>query len=145
MASLSSVLTDPAKRRAVVDEGVLVIEAEVADKSGLSGMAIKTAYAMVKKVKPGFVGGAMNHLLDDFARQVDPFWADCQKNGTDARAYFTRHAGPVSEALLKITDERARNAAGPVRSTYDKLRPEASKHVQAAMPRVAELLKKHAS
>jgi len=145
MASLSTVVADPTKRRAVVDEGVAVIEAEVADKSGLSGMAIKTAYAMVKKVKPGFVVGAMNHLLDDFARQVDPFWADCQKNGTDARVFFTRHSVAVSEALLKITDERARGAAGPVRSTYDKLRPEASKHVQSAMPRIADLLKKHAS
>lgn len=145
MASLSAIVANPTKRRAVVDEGVAVIEAEVADKSGLSGMAIKTAFAMVKKIKPGFVGGAMNHLLDDFARQVDPFWADCQKSGADARGYFTRNAGAVSEALLKITDERARSASGPARSTYDKLRPEASKHVQAAMPRIADLLKKHAS
>jgi hypothetical protein len=145
MASLSSVLADPPRRRKVVDDGVLMIEAEVADKSGLSGMAIKGAFAMVQKVKPGFVGGTLNHLLDDFAKQVDPFWADCQGQGAEPRAFFARRGSEVANALLKITDDRARNANGPVRNTYDKLRPQAQKHVQDAMPRLADLLKKHAS
>ena len=145
MASLATVLADPTKRRRVVDDGVAMIEAEVADKSGLSGMAIKGGFAVVQKVKPGFVGGALNHLLDDFARQVDPFWADCQAKGEDPRKFFGQHGPAIANALLKITDERARNAVGPVRSTYDRLRPEASKHVVAAMPRLADLLRKHAS
>lgn len=145
MASLASVLADPAKRRRVVDDGVAMIEAEVADKSGLSGLAIKGGFAMVQKVKPGFVGGALNHLLDDFAKQVDPYWADCQAKGEDARKFFNQHGAAIANSLLKITDDRARNAVGPVRSTYDKLRPEASKHVVSAMPRLADLVKKHAS
>ena len=145
MASLAEVLADPAKRKRVVDDGVAMIEAEVADKSGLSGMAIKTAFAMVQKVKPGFVGGTLNHLLDDFAKKVDPFWAECQAEKADARSFFSRKGPAIAEALLSITDGRARTAHGPVRSTYDKLRPEAAKHVTAAMPRLADLLRKHAS
>lgn len=145
MASLSEVLADPAKRKRVVDDGVAMIEAEVADKSGLSGIAIKTAFKMVQSVKPGFVGGTLNHLLDDFAKKVDPFWADCQAQKADPRGFFTRNGTSVADALLSITDGRARNASGPIRSTYDKLRPEAQKHVVSAMPRLADLLKKHAS
>lgn len=145
MATLTSVLTDPVKRRRVVDDGVAMIEAEVADKSGLSGMAIKGAFAMVQKLRPGFVGGALNHLIDDFAKQVDPFWTEQQATGGDPRAFFTRNGARISDALLQITDGRARGASGPVRSTYDKLRPQAQKHVQDAMPRLADLLKKHAS
>jgi hypothetical protein len=122
-----------------------MIEAEVADKSGLSGMAIKAAFGMVQKIRPGFVGGALNHLLDEFAVQVDPFWADCQSKGTDARSYFVQNGSKVANALLKITDMRSKGAAGPVRKTYDQLRPQAEKHVEAAMPRLADLLKKHAS
>lgn len=144
MASLTDVIADPNRRRAVVDDGVLVIEAEVADKSGLSGMAIKTAFAMVNRVKPGFVGGALNHLLDDFAKKVDPFWAASVAEGGDASKNFQKKGPQVAEALLSITDARARSASGPVRGTYDKLRPEASKHVLVAMPRVAGLLKKYA-
>ncbi len=145
MPSLSEVVADPARRKRVVDDGVAVIEAEVADKGGLSGLAIKAAFAMVQRLKPGFVGGTLNHLLNDFARQIDPFWADCQATQEATRTYFVRRAPTVADALLKITDDRARTAAGPVRNTYDKLRPQAQKHVQEAMPRLADLLKKHAS
>lgn len=145
MASLSEVLADPTKRRRVVDDGVAMIEAEVADKGGLSGLAIKGAFGMVQKIKPGFVGGTLNHLLDDFAKKVDPYWADCQAQKADPRAFFTKNGTAIADALLSITDDRARNAHGPVRSTYDKLRPEAQKHVVTAMPRLADLLKKHAS
>jgi hypothetical protein len=145
MASLSEVLADPSKRKRVVDDGVAMIEAEVSDKSGLSGIAIKTAFAMVQKVKPGFVGGTLNHLLDDFAKKVDPFWLDCQAQKADPRGFFGKNGASVADALLSITDGRARNASGPIRNTYDKLRPEASKHVVSAMPRLADLLRKHAS
>lgn len=145
MPSLSDVLADPNRRRRVVDDGVDVIKAEVSDKSGLSGIAIKTAFAMVSQVKPGFIGGALNHLMDDFATKIDPFWADCQATGADARGYFVKNGTKVADALLQITDARARGASGPVRSAYDKLRPEGQKHVVAAMPRLAELVRKHAS
>lgn len=145
MATLLEVISDPARRRNVVDDGVEVIEAEVASKSGLSGMALKAAYAMVKGVRPGFVGGALNHLLDDFARQVDPHWTQAKAAGGDPVKSFSGRATQVADALLSITDQRARGASGPVRTTYDKLRPEAKKHVEAAIPRVAGLLKKYAS
>ena len=145
MPSLSEVLSDAARRRKVVDDGVSVIEAEVADKGGLSGMAIKGAFAMVQKVKPGFVGGTLNHLLDDFAKKIDPFWATCQAEKADPKGFFVKNASSVADALLSITDARARNAAGPLRNTYDKLRPQAQKHVVEAMPRLAGLLQRHAS
>ncbi|MFN7146710.1 MAG: DUF6918 family protein [Myxococcota bacterium] len=145
MPSLSEVLSDSARRKRVVDDGVAMIEAEVADKSGLSGMAIKTAFAMVQKVKPGFVGGTLNHLLDDFAKKVDPFWLQCLEQKAEPRAFFVKNGTAIADALLSITDGRARNASGPIKSTYDKLRPEAQKHVVAAMPRLSDLLRKHAS
>ncbi len=145
MPSLTEVLADPSKRKRVVDDGVAMIEAEVADKGGLSGIAIKTAFGMVQKVKPGFVGGTLNHLLDDFAKKVDPFWLDCLNQKAEPRAFFVKNGASVADALLSITDGRAKNASGPIRNTYDKLRPEAQKHVVAAMPRLADLLRKHAS
>jgi hypothetical protein len=145
MPSLSEVLSDPARRRKVVDDGVAVIEAEVADKGGLSGFAIKGAFGMVQKVKPGFVGGTLNHLLDDFAKKIDPFWIDCLAQKADPRSFFVKNGTPIANALLSITDDRARHAAGPVRNTYDKLRPQAEKHVVDAMPRLAGLLQRHAS
>ena len=40
MTSLADVLTSDDKRRQVVDDCVVVLDQEVADKSGLSGIAI---------------------------------------------------------------------------------------------------------
>ncbi len=145
MGSLVETVKDPAKRKLVVDAGVRLIEAEVADKGGLSGIAIKGAFKLVSGVKPGFVGGTLNHLLDDFSAKVDPFWADCQAKREEPRGYFVRRGNEIANALLSITDDRAKNARGPVKSTYDKLRPEAVKHVTTAMPRLADMVKTHAS
>ncbi|MSQ02293.1 MAG: hypothetical protein EXR71_10455 [Myxococcales bacterium] len=144
MGSLVETLRDAGKRRAVVDAGVRVIEQEVADKSGLSGLAIKGTFKVVQRLKPGFVPQALNHLMDDFAAKIDPFWLDCQATREEPRGYFTRRGSEIANALLSITDERARRGQGPARSAYEKLRPEGAKHVVSAMPRLADLCRVHA-
>ena len=145
MGSLVEVLKDDGKRRQIIDAGVKVIEQEVADKGGLSGMAIKTAFRVVQGLKPGFVPMALNHLMDDFAKKIDPFWLDCQANGAEPRGYFQRRGTEIAQALLSITDERARRGEGPARSAYERLRPEGVKHVTVAMPRLADLCRTWAS
>ncbi|MCB9780635.1 MAG: hypothetical protein H6742_18855 [Alphaproteobacteria bacterium] len=146
MGSLVEVIKDDNKRRAVVADCEQLIEAEVRDKSGLSGIAIKAGFATVKGLRPGMIPMAMNHLLDDFAAKVEPFWQECQAQGKDARVYFTAKKGEIANALLTITDDRAKRSSHKVLvKTYGKLRPSAIEHVGAAMPRFADLVKKHAS
>lgn len=146
MGSLVEVIKDHARRRAVVDDCVLLIEAEVSDKSGLSGMAIKAGYKTVKGISPHTIPMAMDHLLDDFAAKIEPYWQECQAQGKDPRAYFSARRADVANALLGITDARAARAKNKViGATYSKLRPMAADHVGAAMPRFADLVKKHAS
>src|SRR5690242_9550291 len=55
MATLAEVLTSDAKKAAVVDDCCTLIDQEVSDKGGLSGIAIKAGYSAVKGIKPGFV------------------------------------------------------------------------------------------
>ena len=51
----------------------------------------------------------------------------------------------VADALLHITDERAKTAKRPaVTGAYNKLRPMAKKQVEAACPRLSRLLERHA-
>ncbi len=145
MGSLAEVLKDEGKRRQIVDAGVKVIEQEVADKSGLTGLAIKATFRLVQGIKPGFVPMTLHHLIDDFAKKIDPFWLECQAQGAEPRSYFQRRGPEVAQALLSITDERARRAHGPARSAYEKLRPEGVKHVTVAMPRLADLCRTWAS
>lgn len=145
MGSLFDVTRDPAKRKAVVDDCCALIDAEVSDKGGLTGIAIKTAFATVKGVKPGMIPMSMDHLLDDFSKQLDPFWAECQKGTEPPRAFFTRKKEAVANALLAITDDRARKSSHTVLvKAYQGLRGKAVDHIGAAMPRFADLLVKHA-
>ena len=101
MAALSEVVKDPAKRRAVVDDCTALIDAEVGDKRGLTGVAIKAAYMTVKNIKPGFIASAMNDLLDPFSQKVDPFWADFAKH--DGKSPFlSRHLADTSRTFTEM-------------------------------------------
>jgi hypothetical protein len=146
VAALSDVVKDPAKRRKVVDDCVAMIDAEVGDKRGLTGAAIKAAYMTVKNIKPGFVGSAMNDLLDPFSQKVDPFWADCQAKKSNARQFFSLKKTEIANALLSITDARADRSEHKVLvKAYHRLRPQAVNHIGDAMPRLADVIVKHAS
>jgi hypothetical protein len=141
--SLQDSLSDPAKNTALVDDCLALVDEEVANKSGLSGIAVKAGYAAVKGVKPGFVRKAVSDLLPPFAAQLDPLWAEGQKAG-DPIAFFEAQRGRVADALLTVTDDKAQSAkSSVVRGAYSKLRGSAKKNVEDAVPRLARLLQKH--
>ena len=140
---LSDSLKDPAKKTAIVDDCLTLIDQEVSDKGGFSGIAVKAGYAAVKGIKPGFVKGAVEHLLPDFAEKLDPLWVEALKTSSPA-SYMVSNKGKVADALLEVTDERARKSnKGTVKGAYEKLRGSAKKNVEEAVPRLAKLLEKH--
>ena len=146
MAKLSDVVADSTKRQAVLDDCVRLIEAEVAAKSGITGLAVKAAFKSVSRLRPGMIRHSMDALLDDFSAQIDPFWADCQSAGTAPRAFFSQNKVAIANALLSITDQRAQRADNRVLvKAYRGLRGKAVDHIGAAMPRFADLVEKHAS
>jgi hypothetical protein len=146
MPSLTEALSNEAKKPAIVDDCVKLIDEEVADKGGLSGLAIKAGYGAVKGIKPGFVRNVVNDLLPEFATVLDPIHAEAVKAGKPVATHFADNAGRVADALLQITDGKAKNAkSGVVKGTYEKLRPTAKKHVEQAAPRLGKLIEKHAS
>lgn len=146
MGSLLETIKDPARRRVVVDDCEALIKAEVADKKGLTGMAVKAAFKAVQKFRPGIVPMAMNHLLDDFAQRIDPIWKECQASGEPPRSFLSKRKVDVAEALLGVTDDRARRSPNKALvKAYNSLRPKAIEHIGASMPRFADLLVKHAS
>jgi hypothetical protein len=145
VATLREKLGNGDKRQQVVDDACHVLDEEVADKGGLGGMAIKAAYSVVKGIRPGFIRQAVDHLLDEFLDALDPFHCEAISRGVRPSAHLESEASRVAEALLAITDRKAQQAeSGVVRKTYDKLRPSAKKHVEAAARRMGQLLDKHA-
>ncbi|MEB2343312.1 MAG: hypothetical protein OZ948_01060 [Deltaproteobacteria bacterium] len=145
MPSLKSIIEEPSQREEVVADACRVLDAEVSDKSGLSGLAVKGAYKIVQGVRPGFIREVVDHLLEDFLDALDPLYQEALERGVAPSAHLRANESRVAEALLGITDARARGAARPlIRKTYDKLRPSAVTHVEAAVPRLGELLERHA-
>jgi hypothetical protein len=145
MPSLTEALTADSKKNSVIDDCLALIDAEVADKGGLTGLAIKAGYRTVQGIKPGFVRQVVTDLLPEFARTLDSLYQEAKVQGRGIREHFSANAVRVAEALLSITDEKAnRSKSGMVKGTYDKLRGTAKKSVEAAVPRVAALIEKHA-
>ncbi len=111
VASLSEVLLREGKRPAVIADCEQLIEEEVGSKTGLTGLAVKGVFAMVKAVKPGILRESVDMLLDDFVKRIDPFYETWQATKTPALPkYLESNAPAVADALLGITDARATRA-----------------------------------
>lgn len=140
-------LGDAARRPRLLTDCERLIDDEVSSKGGLSGLAIKGAYKVVCAVKPGIIREAMDGLLDDFVRRLEPFYAQHRGGGAEPRAFgdaLARRSSEVADALLGITDDRARRAKNAtLKGAYEKLRPQAKKHVEEAIPRVGRTLTLH--
>jgi hypothetical protein len=146
MATLTDILLVPGNRPRVISDCVTLIQEEVDSKGGLSGLAVKAAFAVVKAVKPGFINEAVDHMLEDFVKRLEPFWADAQAKNEPVGALMSARAGEVSDALLAISDERASRAKNQtLKKAYEKLRPTGKKNVEAAVPRVGRLIAKYTS
>ncbi len=145
--SLAEKLTQPPRRERTINECVALIDAEVKSKGGLSGMAVKGGYAVVKAVKPRFVSEVVDGMLDEWVTRLQPFYDEWQKNGSGRSfgAFLGMRKDDAAEALLAVTDGRARVAKnGSVKKMYEKLRPSAKRHVEEALPRLGDLVEKEA-
>jgi hypothetical protein len=146
VATLRDQLGHGDKRASVIKDANDVLEMEVQDKGGLTGVAIRGAFAIVKGVKPGFTVEVIDGLLNDFLDALDPLYQEAVAQAKRPGEVIQANRERMAEALLAITDVRAERASRSViRKTYDRLRPSAKKHVSDAAPRVGELLDRHAS
>ena len=143
----AKLVDDKAKRPQVLSDCERIIDEEVSDKGGLTGLAIKGAYKVVCAIKPGVIREVMDGLLDDFVKRLEPFYAEHRAAGKDGKAFadtLLAKKSTVADALLGITDDRAKTAKNnTMKSAYEKLRPQAKKHVEEALPRVARTLSRY--
>ncbi|MFE3446560.1 DUF6918 family protein [Nocardia sp. NPDC059180] len=146
VAALSESLLDEAKRPAFLAEAVQVLDAEVSDKGGASGLAVKGGYAAVKKISPSIVPDALESLAPKLLAQLEPFWQEYVAAGSGSFAdLLVAKSDEVAEALLVVTDERAEGSTRPaIKKVYSSMRSSAKKNVIEALPRVGDLVQRHA-
>jgi Family of unknown function (DUF6918) len=144
--SLLDALTEETKKKDVVRDCCELIDAEVKDKGGISGLVIKAGYGTVKGIKSGFVEKAVEDLLPEFAKALDPIAADAKAQNKPVSDFFSQNATRVADALLAITDAKAQRAkSGVAKGAYEKLRSSAKKNVEQAVPRLGRLIEKYGS
>ena len=147
MRTLVEVVKETEVRKQVIRDANSLIDSEVSRKSGVTGFALKAGYKAVSRLKGGrFVAMAIDSLLDEFAVAIQPLHDEYVASGAEGGfdAYLERNSDRAANALLAITDGKARRAdRGLLRKTYEKLRPAAVRHVQEALPGVGQMVERY--
>ncbi|WYL96931.1 MAG: hypothetical protein HEQ35_26900 [Gloeotrichia echinulata IR180] len=141
---LSDELLNSNNKALIVADCCTMIDAQLASKSGVSGMALKAAFAALKGVKPGYIPDVVESLLPPCFTALDPIWSEGVQQGEPVE-YLTANSSRTADALLGVTDAKVKNTKRQiVRGTYDKFRNSAKKHVEEAVPDLAKVIGKYA-
>ena len=146
-ATLHEILLTPDAQPKVIADCYTLIDLELSDKSGVSATAVKLAYKTVKGFAPGYFHNTLEEMLPRIVEKLEPFWAEFNTGGGSAFGdYLAKRGEEVSEALLSVTDDMAGVSNRPtIIKAYRAVRGGAVKHVEAALPRVGELVQKYAA
>jgi hypothetical protein len=146
-ATLQEILLAPGVQPKVAEDCNALIEQEVASKSGLSGTGLKLAYKTATTFAPGHVKHMVETLLPKMVNNLQPFWAHFNASGGgDFGDYLTKRGPEVADALLEVSDARAAASRRPIIvKAYNSVRGSAHKHIEAALPRVGDLVMKYAA
>ena len=141
--AVSAAVADQTRRAAMVADGIVELEAELGERSGMTAMAIRAGYKTVRKLRPRIVEDNLDRLLPRFAPVLDGHYETGLASG-DLEGHFVGNAAAIAESLLATTDARAAEASNKVAvKAYEKLRPRAKDNVVDGMPRVVRLLERH--
>jgi hypothetical protein len=141
-ATLQEILLGPDIRPKVIADCHALIQQEISEKSGVSGTAVKLAYKTVNIFMPGHIRNMVGKLLPDLVDQLEPFWADFNSSGGSGFGdYLAKRGGGVAQALLSVTDAKAGSSGRPtIVKAYGSVRGSAARHIEAALPRVGDLV-----
>ena len=145
-ATLQEILLAPDTQPEVAADCYTLVEQQVSEMSGISGTAVKLAYKTVTAFMPGHVRFMIDSLMPHMVEELEPFWADFRAcGGADFGDYLTKRSDEVSQSLLMVTDERAEASGRPtIVRAYRSVRGGAGRHIQAALPRLGDIVVKYA-
>jgi hypothetical protein len=145
-ATLADTMLTPGAFPHVIADSQQLIETEVAGKSGVSGTAVKLAYKTANAFASGYIHSTIESLLPDLVAELEPYWADFTTSGASGFGdYLVKRGDEVSQALLSVSDARARISRRPtILKAYGAVRGSAARHIMAALPNVGSLVQKYA-
>lgn len=139
---LSDMVKDPSVKASIVEDCTQLIDEQVANKGGISGVALKTAYKVVKGVGPSYVKGAVGRILPEAFVALDPMWCEGLATG-DPVNYLAQNRARTADIILSVTDARVHKASGVVAGAYHKLRKSVKGDIEEAVPGLAGIIDNH--
>jgi|694.fasta_scaffold05635_20 hypothetical protein len=140
---LQDVLQDPTVYNSLVSSCEDLVDQQVASKGGLSGVALKTTYGLVKGVGPNYISGAISRLLPEVMTALDPLWDQGLAMGNPVD-YLSQNRDQAAACLLRVTDLKAQTTRyAVVRTSYSKFRQSVIGDIAAAVPQLAQILDNH--
>ncbi len=148
MKNLKMMIEDPKIYENVMADSQRVLDQEVAKRSGLTGMALKGGYKLLKGIQQGkLLKMILAVLIPDFIEKLDPYYSRFQKKGgkgTTWTDFLRPDFDTIADEFLKITDSKAKESSNrSIRSTYEKLRPKAKKEVLVSLPALTKMMEKY--
>lgn len=144
-STLPEILGEEPVRERLIGDCAALVDEEVQNKSGITGVAIKGAYGTVKRIKPRFVPETIDGLLDDWLAQMKPYHETWRSSGEGSFADFlTARSEDVADDLLSVTDSRAESTRHKTaKKAYEKVRPSAKRNVIEAVPKLGRIVERH--
>ncbi|NET01268.1 MAG: hypothetical protein F6K62_04560 [Sphaerospermopsis sp. SIO1G2] len=138
-------LVEQNKRQKLVADLTKLLDLRVASMGGISGVAIKTGYAAIKGISPGYCAGAIDRLLPESFAALEPMWEEGLQT-EDPVGYLTNNSSRTADAILTVTDVRTQKSSNStIKSVYSKLRGSVKKHVEEAVPDLAKVINDYAN
>src|SRR5579872_1779213 len=102
-ATLQEILLAPDTQPKVAADCCTLIDQQVSEMSGISGVAVKLAHKTVTTFLPGHVRHMVGVLLPDMVDALEPYWTDFNASGgAEFGDYLAKRSGEVSQALLAV-------------------------------------------
>lgn len=122
-----------------------LMDEQVATKTGISGLALKTAYRALKGIGPGYIPRALKSLVPQALDALDPMWTAGVQAG-DPVEHLSQNSAETADVLLGVTDQKLNKAKNKiVIATYKKVRRSVKGDVEEAVPGLAQILGNYAN
>lgn len=121
-----------------------LVQDEVDSQTGITAFAVRGSYRIAQGLRPNFLPSALRQLYPDFASRLGEVVSKKSEHQS-YRDLFIAEEERVAASLLAVADERAQAIQRKVlRSAYMKIRSHAERYVRKAVPRLGEILDRHA-
>lgn len=144
MTDLNNLLTE-ANRSKVIAEIAELVDTTVANQSGLTGMALKSAVAAGKKADADAVPKGVNRYLPQVVSELQPLFERFQTEGSGSfGAFLSDNENEVVEKILNAADGATGEMPSAIQKVYSTLRGKVGKIVAPALPELGNIIERYA-